>query len=412
MSANHEDRVKADPFLIIFIFVVVAIVLSSLWNSVHGYVSLLYIYIRYVEVFPLWLAGKYLNFPILNQAYNYIYDLCQPDNYSIIGWCTRNPEEITVDEIVQSSGIINFILSIVLLKKIYRYTQYIKKRHPKLLYKKEHNLDSFIAEQSVNHRHLKLFQQVDLISKDLRDPLYGMSLTVRDFCYKHQLIIGWQECDDKSFIPTLDYAKTERSLINQLGMLWTGNKLNEISRAEIILLAIAIPRVAATDIKLNDEEYKSAMDDSKKIIKKLWDYFSNSLNPDIDVSYEMNIITSYYKMSEKVRDIFSRHAYVRTIIYALITEARRLGVLSAADMGWMQFYDREMYFNLSSIGRQTAFPEACAVMCHFLYECRIGEAYPEPLVDKSIEGIKYVLTDVYKFTKEDVNNYSKIQKKS
>ncbi|MBJ8931587.1 secretion/conjugation apparatus DotM-related subunit [Citrobacter freundii] len=406
MSQSSENKTFEDPIFIIFLFFGIIAGLLVFWYYVHEYVAIAYVYIRYVEILPLWLIGKYIDLPGVNESYEYIYKLCRPDPTSIVGLCTRNMGDVSIFEIMKSSILINLIISVFIMRRLLKYAKIVKTKHPKLKFRREHNVETFINEQKINHKHLNVFTKLNLIDKDLNDPIYGMLLTVRGFCYKNKLISGWSKCDDGSYIPLLDYRRTEGVLINQLGRLWTGNTLSELSESEIILLAVAIPRVAATDISLSDDEYKKSMQESENLLNKFWDLFGETLTPTIDTSIEQELIVRYYKKSEKVRNIFSKHAYVRTIIYGLITEARRLGVLSAADFGWMQFYDREMYSILSTMGRQTAFPEACAVLSHYLYEARMGEGYPEPLIDKSIEGIKYVITDIYKFTDEDIKNYN------
>lgn len=408
MSQSSENKTFEDPIFIIFLFLMFIAAILLLWYFIHEYVAVTYVYIRYVEILPFWLIGKYIDLPGVNEAYEYMYKLCRPDQTSLIGLCTRNMADVSIFELMESSIVINIIFSVFLMKRLLRYVKIVKDKHPKLKFRREHNVESFINEQKVNHKHLKVFTKLDLIDKDLNDPIYGMLSTVRGFCYTNKLISGWIKCDDSSYIPQLDYRKIETCLIKQLGCLWTGNTLSSLNTTEIILLAVAIPRVAATDVSLSDVEYKKAMQESEDLINKFWDIFGESLTPNIDTTQEQEIIVRYYKQSDKVRNFFSKHAYVRTIIYGLITEARRLGVLSAADLGWIQFYDREMFSILSTIGRQTAFPEACATLSHFLYEARMGEGYPEPLIDKSIEGIKYVMTDIYKFTDEDIKNYNAI----
>lgn len=420
MDGKEQRNPFEDPIALIFIIVVVFVGAMVLWNTIHTYFATIIVYVRYVEAIMLWLPGKYFNLPLFNQAYELIYGLCKPDNNSIIGLCTRDMSTITLGQLLETSIPFNIIFSIFFLKKIYCFNKEIRSYHPKIKFKKEHNVFSFINEQKINFKHISLYEKLDLLDKDLTDPVYGMSETVRQFCFKNKLIDGWQEMDDKSFVPTLNIQKTLNILSAQLGQVWSGNKLNELSVSETIIIAIAVPRVAATDSALSNEEFDKAMSDSNNLLMKMWEYFDldkivgdgvvkdEHLHPSIDLEEPRKLIVKYYQESEKVRAIFNKHAYVRTIIYGLITESRRLGVLSAADLGWMQFFDREMYFILSTIGRQTAFAEACGVLSHFLYEIRIGDSYPEPLVDKGMEGIKFIMTEVIKFTKEDIKHYNKI----
>ena len=72
--------------------------------------------------------------------------------------------------------------------------------------------------------------------------------------------------------------------------------------------------------------------------------------------------------SKPMQAILGKHAYVRTILFAMFTAARSLGVLPPADMRWMRFFDRTLWYVLQNFGRQGAYVEGSAVHVHYLYE--------------------------------------------
>lgn len=57
----------------------------------------------------------------------------------------------------------------------------------------------------------------------------------------------------------------------QLGQHWT--RVGNLSAAETLLVAIALPRVVATDTSLDDEAFKAAMADSDYMVAWCWDQF-------------------------------------------------------------------------------------------------------------------------------------------
>jgi intracellular multiplication protein IcmP len=435
----------------------VILMFAVFWFVFHSYLSELYIYMRYVELVIPAAIGSIIHLPVFNEAREWVNYYCQPQGWGVFGICTRDFSTVEMKDIIKSTMIINFIF---IAPTIYiAIKSYIKidKKHPKRLFRKEHNIHSFMMEKQHEYKHLKMFVNIDMISKDLDDPLFGMPLSSREFVRINNLIEGWQKNQDgKTFTPTLDIKKTRDVFIEQMGKLWTGNNFMELSVSEILMMAITVPLVAATDSSLSDEEFKIIKKDSSKIINFCWDQFIPPphkkgkeesyeppphkkgkeesyeppphkkgkeesyeppphkkgkeesyewLKPDIDITESRKIIIKYYKKSEQVRNIFKKHAYVSTIIYGLFYEARRLGVLQAAEVRWLRFFDRRMFIIIENIGRPSAFPEGCAVHGHFLFETKMGTAYSEPLIVKAIEGLQNSIQS-YKYEESHVAKYS------
>src|SRR3990167_2857008 len=59
-----------------------------------------------------------------------------------------------------------------------------------------------------------------------------------------------------------------------------------------------------------------------------------------------------------------------------------------ADMRWMRFYDRTLWYVLQNFGRQGAYAEGGAVHVHYLYEIKSGEPLVEPQLDKAISALE------------------------
>ncbi|ABS45734.1 MULTISPECIES: secretion/conjugation apparatus DotM-related subunit [Yersinia pseudotuberculosis complex] len=432
MSQKREGKSLTDnPMLLVALGFAAFLLAWIIWISIHTEVATVYVYMRYLELYVINLLGAYVDVPIISHARNWLADVCDPDPNKLLSLCRNDLSLIEWGRLTNSSMIFNLFAFPYILYKCIRLFIFADKNHPKLKYSRQHNLASFVNEQKELHPHLRMFSQIDLISKSLTDPVYGMSLTSRQFCKQHDLIEGWEENKDKSFTPNINIAKAKEIFTKQLGKLWKGKNLKYLSKSEILLLAISIPRVAATNSELNDEDFKNAMNDSKKMISYCWSQFKppdkgekgkkqkpkqrkieedSWLYPEIDVSEAEKLISHYYRSSETVREVFRKHAYVRTIIVGMFMQARRLGVLPPAEMRWLKFYDREMWHILQNIGRQSYFSEGAGVLGHYLYEFKIGEGHPEPLLDKVIEGL-ITAVHVYKFEAKDIKLYNKNVKK-
>ena len=129
------------------------------------------------------------------------------------------------------------------------------------------------------------------------------------------------------------------------------------------------------------------------------------LKPDIDLTLPRETIARYINC-KPMQAILSKHAYVRTVLFSMFISARSLGVLPPADMRWMRFYDRTLWYVLQNFGRQGAYAEGGAVHVHYLYEIKSGEPLVEPQLDKAISALEAALT-AFKYRPADREAYRK-----
>lgn len=406
-----------DPVVLLSIFVFIYGGCWAAWHFAHTQISMVYTYIRYAQLWVFYALGSIQKLPGVSSIRDWVQTACEPT--ALLGRCARDFSEVQWNEIVDSSISMNIVSLVVVTLLCIRIFLRVNKTHPGLNFSKTHNIASFVRENRALYPHLRMFSQIDLIAQPLDHPVFGMSLTSRQFAYKHRLINGWKDLEDGSWSPSLDREAATRIFRLQLGKLWT--KSTELSVSETMLLAIAIPRVVATDATLPDDQFKRAIDDSDAVINWCWDQFkapenttSKSkgaknepdyawLTPQIDLTMPREIIAKYIKHAN-VQAILEKHAFNRTVLVAMLLQARRLGVLQPAEMRWMRFFDRGLWYVLQTAGRQAAFPEAAAVLSHYLYEIKSASALVEPQVDKAVSGLDVAMT-TFRFLTKDKNLY-------
>ena len=413
MSQRSDGKSDDTVAIVLILGVALYLGLWALWYFQHEKIAMLYTYIRYAELYLFHLIGALADVPGFGGIHRWLDKTCVLDRNNLMSPCYRDFSEMSWPEITSSSMIVNAFIIVFLIYKCFRWFQYTNKHHPLIRFQKTHNIKSFVKENAPLYPHLRMFSAIDMISKPLDDIVFGMSQTSRQFAVKNKLISGWQKETDGSITPTLDREKALAVFRVQLGKHWT--KSTDLSPAETLLAAIAMPRVAATDTKLNDEEFKSAMVDSDKMIRYCWDQFIPPtlkkgevddfqwLTPNIDLTEPREIILKYIG-TETVRAILDRHAFNRTVLFALFLEARRLGVLQPAEMRWMRFYDREMWYVLQNIGRQSVLSEGAAPLAHFLYEAKSQTAIAEPQLDKAVTGLEMAMMN-FKYMPSDQAKY-------
>lgn len=423
-----------DPEILIGGAVVMYVLSWAAWKFGHEHISLIYTYIRYVQAYLFYiLSSNFPETPVLSSAYTYVNKLCDPAS-GLFGFCRRDFSVMTWQEIENTTfpwGIGFFVLMVIFCIKAFLKTE---NEHPNSKFTKTHNIHSFIKESKALYPHLNMFSTLDLVGEPLTHPLFGMSLGSRHLGDKYKLVKGWEELPDRSFKPILDRERIEQLMLVQMGDLWVGWKNLQI--AEKLIFAATIPLVAATDPDMNNEEFKKAKAASAEMIEYCWSlfkspppkakakkakkgeeikeevpisYFSWLQDPEIDLTIVEKVIDQY-KQSKAVKEIIQKHAYVRTILYSLFLQSRRLGVLQPAEFRWLRFYNRPLWYVVNSIGRQAPFGEAAAVYCHYLYETKSETALTEPQIDKAVEGLinaiqNYRYTDRSLVAKDKTNAY-------
>lgn len=419
-----------DPFVIAIIVVGGFLLFALIWIGFHEQITKIYINFYYIFSYPIYfLSSFFKDVPILSYPYKYIQNYCDPDG--AFGLCRKDFSNVTWVDFKNMSLPWNIffgiILSYLMVKDFFRSTNH----HPQSNFSKVHSLDSFLYEQEKQYSHLKLFNNVDLINEPINHPLYGMSLTSSQFVAIYALVKeddpqDWQKLPDGSFRPIIDQERLQEILCKQLGNLFQG--WTKLSNTELIIFSILLPLVAATDTEMATKDFDKAKQISFSLREKIWSIFDSipeiteeqkelglsedelaslwlmDINIDRQECYE---IIRMYRDSPIVREVVFKHAYVKTIIYALINKARAIGVLSSSEFRWLRFCDRPLWYVVQSVDRPRPFAEAVAVFDHYHYEYMLQEAYRYPYIKNAIVGINEEL-DTFKYPKRKLlkGNYS------
>lgn len=429
-NGNSSNMDLADPLTIAIILICGFLSIALIWVGFHKEITIIYTYFHYIIFYPIYILSSFFkDVPILSYPYKYFQNYCNPDG--IFGLCRKNFNEFTWVDLKNMSLPWNIffgiILSYLMVKDFVRSTNH----HPQSNFSKVHSLDSFLDEQQKQYSHLKLFNNVDLINEPINHPLYGMSLTSSQFVAIYALVkeddpLDWEKLPDGSFSPIIDQERLQEVLVKQLGNLFQG--WTKLSNTELIIFSILLPLVAATDTEMTTKDFDEAKIVSLSMREKIWLIFDSipeiteeqkdlglsedelaslwlmDINIDRKECYE---IIRKYRDSPIVREIVFKHAYVKTIIYALMNRARGIGVLSPSEFRWLKFCDRPLWYVVQSVDRHRPFAEAAAVFDHYHYEYMLQEAYRYPYIKNAIVGINEEL-NLFKYPKKKLlkGNYA------
>ena len=328
MATSGGGQKKEDPMLVwVGIGVILFLYAMVAWMTKHDIISMIYVYIRTVEwLIPAGIGSFFRSVPILNSATLWIEKKCEPaDGFPLKFICEHDFQSMQWSEISGSSMAMNGLLLLFLL--IWCFVMFLKvtSKNPLLKFARVHNVKSFMKEKEAEYPHLNVFGHVNLIDKAIDDPVFGMSLTARQFMKLHNLVAEWRKDEFGFFHPVLDFHKTQDVFAQQLGGRWpvpedaieqlsiaqqaleqakksladatksekkpaqdalqaaegkvaAAKKVIETHLAtlpvsELMLLACSIPRVAATDERSSQSYYEQAVSASEKMVNWCWKQF-------------------------------------------------------------------------------------------------------------------------------------------
>lgn len=206
----------------------------------------------------------------------------------------------------------------------------------------------------------------DLIKEPIDKGQWAMAKRPLDFARHYRLL------DDKK----LNTIRTERLFASQLGPLWEGpEKLKPYMRA---LFACFIAQVC----KDKDVARQHLMTLARTM---------SSGNP--DYSFTDKLIKDYYHRPE-VKDIVSKHAYVTTVMCAVLHKARNVGVLPPNYFLWLRPIHRSLWYALNGVGRRTPFCEVAGVHAHRLAEEVAGHSIERPFVTNAVKAMEKALQEI------------------
>ena len=90
----------------------------------------------------------------------------------------------------------------------------------------------------------------------------------------------------------------------------------------------------------------------------------------------------------------SPHAYQYTLMASLLEAARNDGVLATAEILWLKPMNRQLWYMLNSVGRQTAFPEVAGLYAHWIVEKRLRRPLKVPQVEQAVISLQAALDDI------------------
>lgn len=263
---------------------------------------------------------------------------------------------------------------------------------------KDYTLHSFTDRMAEVYPHLALFRKLDLNAKPINSGKYRMADTEKQFAMKHHLLDRVKANEFK-----VNRDRAVQVFVNQMTRLWTG--YNALTRWEQAVIAVLVPRIAATDPKMSDADYKEALQRTDDLLAAYWRDAAATYNEEKDtLSLDMKLARATIKKyghSAKVKQFFKAHAYVGTILYSMLVEARTLGVLQPAEFRWLRVVDRRLWLIIDNVGKIVATTEVAATYAHYLHELKQKRAIEKPMIEGAVRALIEAV-ESYAFSPDEI----------
>lgn len=359
---------------------------DMLWIIVAAFAAIGIIWFVFkVQLISFFLTIKILELDLLN----YIANLTNHPNYfeplrqALIS-ARANAANLTFTALLAAGSSVGVWLRIPLVIMLCVMAVIVYTSNSVRIYKRTYSMRDFIKLESKNWPQITPIVNLDLIKTDIETGPWAMALTPLQFCKKYNLLDeirpqrreGMSRKDWDKIEVVLKRGEANKLFTLQLGQLWGGvDKLPPHTKA---LFAAFAARVNS---------------DSAGAAKLLAQMSASSLNKEIDYAGVDELLKKHAN-TKLVQDVVRAHAYVATVMAAMLLAARDDGVQASSDFLWLKPRDRRLWYILNTVGRQTPFIEVAGIFAHWAAEKEAGRRLLVPMVEEATNAVEVALKEV------------------
>lgn len=250
------------------------------------------------------------------------------------------------------------------------------------VFKRIYSMKDLAQLEQVNWPQIIPVTRLELLKESIDKGPWAMAMTPMQFCKRHQLLQEYRRTGEALTLKDRNRIEVslKRGLANkifaiQLGNLWQGtDKLPPYARALFAVFAARINADSAAAAKLlSDISFSS----SGKL------NFSGA-----------DALLKKHEQTKLVQKVVQSHAYVLTVMAAMLEAARDDGVQASADFLWLKPVDRRLWYMLNTVGRQTPFVEVAGPFAHWMAEKEGVKRLLVPMVEEATNALELALKDI------------------
>jgi intracellular multiplication protein IcmP len=306
------------------------------------------------------------------------------------------PQELGLSDLARISTMVGHYLRFPIGASLLGFAVLIYLNRANLRFKKTYNMQSLATAEQQNWVQITPVVQLDLINTDIDTGPWAMALTPLQFAMQKRLLVLEENKPaletavatlGKGYIQArLEYEAARQAFIVQLGAYWEGS--DALSLPAKALFAIFAAR-AARDRPAADALMSQI---SRSAMGIHWDSGSRLMHR-LNFTGTEALLKKYIDHPVVVETV-NKHAYVLTVMAAMLVLGRQDGVLASSEFLWLKPCDRALWFMLNCVGRQTAYAEVAGPFAHWTAECAVGRKLRVPMVDMAVEALNTALREV------------------
>ena len=306
------------------------------------------------------------------------------DLHAAILYALANPKSLTVADIMMLGhgvgDVLKYPMALILI--ILAFVVFLG--NSTRVFRRIYNMRDLIRYEKDNWPQITPVVNLDLLKTDIDTGPWAMAMQPMPFCKKFNLLeeirpqrregMTRKEWDKVDVI--LRRGEASRLFALQLGQVWRGTQfLPPYMRA---LFAVFAARINA---------------DSKEAAKLIAQFAASSASKKIDMRGVDDLLKKHEK-TKLVQKVVRTHAYVFTVMAAMLEAAREDGVQASADFLWLKPIDRRLWYILNTVGRQTPFVEVAGIFAHWVAEKEAGRRLLVPMIDEATKALELAIKEV------------------
>src|SRR3990167_2578453 len=359
---GQEDQSTAILWIVAAVFVAGAVI----WYLYKSYIITAYLDLKLYEI-------NLLSFFTSNLA----------GTKATIQSYLADPKSVSFQQVIDAGRAVGDYLRLPLVVILFFLAFFVYKSNLVRTYKRTYSMNELAKLEKTNWPQIYPVVNLDLVHTDIDTGPWAMALTPMQYCKKNKLLEehkvqrkeGMTREEWNRVEVTLKRGEANKLFALQLGPMWGG--VDRLPLHIKALFAVFAARIEA--------DTKTAQDMLRQ--------FNFSCTTKLDFQ-GVNELCKKHEKSKRVQQVTRSHAYVFTVMAAMLEAAREDGVQASADFLWLKPMDRRLWYTLNAVGRQTPFVEVAGIFAHWVAEKTSGRKLLVPMVDEATRALEVALKDV------------------
>lgn len=296
---------------------------------------------------------------------------------------SNDPRNFTFDNVVLIGNAVGDFLRIPFVVLMIVLACVVYFGNTARVFKRSYGMRDLVQFEKANWPQITPIANLDLLGTDLDKGPWAMALTPIQFCKRNNLIEerkkqfqeGMTHKQRGKIEAVLKRGAATKVFVVQLGPVWPG--IEKIPLHMRALFAVFAARI--------NNDSKSAAD----LLAKM----SASSSGKLDFTGTDQLLKKHLN-TPLVKEVMNSHAYVLTVLAAMLQAARLDGVQASADFLWLKPVDRRLWYMLNTVGRQTPFAEVAGPFAHWVAEKEYGKKLLVPMVEEATNALEIALKEI------------------